>query len=326
MMPIRDSVRRHRESKLMPSSRKTTAKAVALALTLQACAAISIPLPFATQSQATPPVADKREDEDKAACPMGPDGKPKPCRAEVERHVPHVTPPPASVNGWPAAPPPSAPAPGSRASGYPTGLAVSYFQRGKMKLDTRNAFGMVIIPRKAVDQREMAVQRQFCEFVLASLDFETPGDINPAETLATYWPTIAEIDQVSLEMAFASHDCQNLIAWYDHKMARDIAAKTGLLDKGGPLLVTWPSERSVSREKRDPLVVDFANANRANTKRALAYWFRQLSQDPSLWTDRIREGTIRAELADAINETAGVMLAVLSGKWEGLTQIPDGRS
>jgi hypothetical protein len=170
------------------------------------------------------------------------------------------------------------------------------------------------------------VQRQFCELVLASLDFEAPGDINPVETLATYWPTHPEVDQVSLEMAFASHNCQSLIDWYDHKMARDIAAKTGLQDKSGPLLVTWPSERSVSRDKRDPLVVDFANASRDNTKRALNYWFRQLSQDPSLWTDRIREGTIRAELADAINETAGVMLSVLSGKWEGLTQIPDGRS
>jgi hypothetical protein len=132
---------------------------------------------------------------------------------------------------------------------------------------------------------------------------------------------VSDINPVSIRMAFESHDCQNLVAWYDHRFARDIAAKTGLQDKSGPLLVTWPSERTVARDQRDPLVVDFSSANQANAKRALAYWFQQLSQDPSLWTDRIREGTIRAELADAINETAGVMLAVLAGKWDSVTVV-----
>ncbi|MBU6157089.1 MAG: hypothetical protein KJS87_09165 [Alphaproteobacteria bacterium] len=200
--------------------------------------------------------------------------------------------------------------------------AISYFQRGQMKIDTRNAFGMVIIPRRAIDDAGRLQQRQFCELVLASLDFVAPEDVAPQEVLATYWPLISDIDPVSIGLAFESHDCQNLIAWYDHKFARDIAAKTGLQDKSGPLLVTWPSERTVARNQRDPLVVDFSSANQANAKRALAYWFQQLSQDPSLWTDRIREGTIRAGLAEAINETAGVMLAVLSGKWEGLAEVP----
>ena len=313
----------------MQYRRKAARRIICTALAL-----IALAPPSMRSASATPPVSQAQtadEDEDRInGCPKGPDGKVLNCRAEAER-PPRPVPArikPTTASPAPAPPPPAAPASRSptAGSGSAIAMAVSYFQRGKMKLDTRNAFGMVIIPRRAVDDKEQAVQRQFCELVLASLDFAAPGDINPVETLATYWPIIADIDPVSLEMAFASHDCQNLIAWYDHRMARDIAAKTGLLDKGGPLLVTWPSERSVSRDQRDPLVVDFANANRANAKRALAYWFRQLSQDPSLWTDRIREGTIRAELADAINETAGVMLAVLSGKWEGLTEIPDGRS
>lgn len=222
---------------------------------------------------------------------------------------------------------PMAPPPASLQSNLSAqSMAISYFQRGVQKIDTVNAFGMVIIPRSAVDAREAAVQMQFCELLLASLDFTAPEDVTPGEVLATYWPTVAGIDTASLRMAFNSRDCQNLLAWYDHSLARSIAAKTGLQDKGGPLLVTWPSQRTVAREQRDPLVVDFANANKANARRALAYWFRQLSQDPALWTDRIREGTIRADLADAINETAGVMLAVLSGKWEGLTEVADNRS
>jgi hypothetical protein len=322
----------------MPHCRRAATRIVCMAL-----AFLALGSPAFQPAKATPPVSQAQpvdEDEDRInGCPKGPDGKMLNCRAETERPPrpvpatikpptarPAPPPKPAPRPMAPVAPPPAMAVTRGPTTGSASAMAVSYFQRGKMKLDTRNAFGMVIIPRRAVDDRDQAVQRQFCELVLSSLDFAAPGDIDPGETLATYWPIIADIDPVSLEMAFASHDCQNLIAWYDHGMARDIAAKTGLLDKGGPLLVTWPSERSVSRDQRDPLVVDFANANRANAKRALAYWFRQLSQDPSLWTDRIREGTIRAELADAINETAGVMLAVLSGKWEGLTEIPDGRS
>jgi hypothetical protein len=203
-----------------------------------------------------------------------------------------------------------------------TGLTVlSYFQRGAMKLDTTNAFGMVIIPRRAITDAERLRHRQFCELLLSSLDFVAPGEVRPVEMLATYWPTVARIDPASLQIAFASQDCQNLLLWYDHTLARRIAARTGLEDKSGPLLVTWPSQRTISREQRDPLVVDFAKANAQNARRTLAYWFRQVSQDPTLWTDKIREGTLRAELADAINETAGVMLSVLAGKWEGLTEV-----
>ena len=77
------------------------------------------------------------------------------------------------------------------------------------------------------------------------------------------------------------------------------------------------------RNPRDPLVVDFANADYDNASRALAHWFKQVSRKPELWTSYIREGTIRAELADAINETAGVMMAVLAGKWESVSAVSD---
>lgn len=265
--------------------------------------------PKPTDTPASPPTMES--EEHKTACPTGPDGKVTACEVR-----PATLPKPAS-------PPPAALTAGSgRTISSADVKAVSYFQRGKMKIDTRNAFGMVIIPRKAIDDAGRAHQRQFCELVLASLDFVAPEDVAPEEVLATYWPIVSDINPVSIRMAFESHDCQNLVAWYDHRFARDIAAKTGLQDKSGPLLVTWPSERTVARDQRDPLVVDFSSANQANAKRALAYWFKQLSQDPSLWTDRIREGTIRAGLADAINETAGVMLAVLAGKWEGLAEVP----
>ncbi|MFN8948833.1 MAG: hypothetical protein ACK5YG_14135 [Alphaproteobacteria bacterium] len=265
--------------------------------------------PKPTDTPASPPTMESEKRN--AACPTGPDGKVTACEVRPAKLPKPASPPPAALTAGT-----------SRTISSADVKAVSYFQRGKMKLDTRNAFGMVIIPRKAIDDAGRAHQRQFCELVLASLDFVAPEDVAPEEVLATYWPIVSDINPVSIRMAFESHDCQNLVAWYDHRFARDIAAKTGLQDKSGPLLVTWPSERTVARDQRDPLVVDFSSANQANAKRALAYWFQQLSQDPSLWTDRIREGTIRAELADAINETAGVMLAVLAGKWEGLAEVP----
>ena len=167
-----------------------------------------------------------------------------------------------------------------------------------MKLEARDAFGMVVIPRKALDATEKARHRQFCELLLASLDFVAPEDVTPTEVLATYWPTVSSIDPASIRMAFATQDCPSLLLWYDHKLARDIAARTGVQDKSGPLLVTWPSQRTVAKEERDPLVVDFSRANAVNARRTLAYWFRQVSQDPTLWTDHIREGTFRADLAD----------------------------
>jgi len=265
--------------------------------------------PKPTETPASAPTMES--EEHKTVCSTGPDGKVTACAVRPATRPKPASPPPAGLTrGF------------SRTISSADVKAVSYFQRQKMKIDTRNAFGMVIMPRKAIDDAGRAQQRQFCELVLASLDFVAPEEVAPEEMLATYWPIVSDINPVSIRLAFESHDCQNLIAWYDHRFARDIAGRTGLQDKSGPLLVTWPAERTVARNNRDPLVVDFSSANHANAKRALAYWFNQLSQDPSLWTDRIREGTIRADLAEAINETAGVMLSVLAGKWEGLTEVP----
>jgi len=265
--------------------------------------------------QSNPPASTSTEDKDEGSpCKDDALGQ-KPCDAVVQT-APPPPPPPAS-------PPPSASIKWSNggAAGPNSAQVLSYFQRGAMKLEARDAFGMVVIPRKALDATEKARHRQFCELLLASLDFVAPEDVAPTEVLATYWPTVSSIDPASIRMAFATQDCPSLLLWYDHKLARDIAARTGLQDKSGPLLVTWPSQRRVAKEERDPLVVDFSRANAVNARRTLAYWFRQVSQDPTLWTDHIREGTFRAELADAINETARVMLSVLSGKWEGLTEV-----
>ncbi len=265
--------------------------------------------------QGNPPASASTEDKDEASpCTDDTLGQ-KPCEAVVQPAPPRLP--------SPASPPPSASINWSNggATGPNSVQVLSYFQRGTMKLEVRDAFGMVVIPRKALDATEKARHRQFCELLQASLDFVAPEDVTPTEVLATYWPTVSNINPASIRMAFATQDCQSLLLWYDHKLARDIAARTGLQDKSGPLLVTWPSQRTVAREERDPLVVDFSRANAASARRTLAYWFRQVSQDPALWTDHIREGTFRADLADAINETAGVMLSVLSGKWEGLTEV-----
>ena len=304
----------HRPDPAMGQPRRLLLGALALvAITWlpQAAVAQMRSAPKPAEAPASPPTMESEVSS--TACPIGPDGKVTACNARPVTLPKPASPPPPSAGLTTSA---------SRTISSADVKAVSYFQRGKMKIDTRNAFGMVIIPRKAIDDAGRAQQRQFCELVLASLDFVAPEEVAPEEVLATYWPIVSDINPVSIRLAFESHDCQNLVAWYDHRFARDIAAKTGLQDKSGPLLVTWPSERTVSRNQRDPLVVDFSNANQANAGRALAYWFNQLSHDPSLWTDRIREGTIRASLADAINETAGVMLAVLAGKWEGLAEVP----
>ena len=69
------------------------------------------------------------------------------------------------------------------------------------------------------------------------------------------------------------------------------------------------------------LFVDFSKADNARATKTLQYWFRQLRGRPELWTNRIREGTIRAELADAVNDTAGVVLAVLYGKWDSVNAV-----
>jgi hypothetical protein len=89
----------------------------------------------------------------------------------------------------------------------------------------------------------------------------------------------------------------------------------------GPLLITWPSTGADGDEARNPLIVDFSRADYARASKALQYWFRQVRGRPELWTNRIREGTIRAELADAVNDTAGVVLAVLYGKWDSVNAV-----
>ena len=105
------------------------------------------------------------------------------------------------------------------------------------------------------------------------------------------------------------------------RLARTLANKAGVAELTGPLLITWPSSGAEGETARDPLIVDFSKANHERAAKALNYWFRQVKSRPDLWTSRIREGTIRAELADAVNDTAGVVLAVMAGKWDSLTVV-----
>ena len=233
---------------------------------------------------------------------------------------------PHDPSTWPAhlRPPTAAGEPVGGGMPPPSSRVLSYFQQTKTHIDTRRAFGFVLIPRAAVTEQEKQTQKDFCEIMLASMDFMTPGAVATAieqhEILATYWPIEASRNSFEVSTAFAARDCTDLIAWYDHKLARSLAAKAGVAHLGGPLLMTWPSS-GANESDRDPLVVDFSKANHERATKALQYWFRQLRNKPSLWTSRIREGTIRAELADAVNDSAGVMLAVLAGKWDTLTTI-----
>jgi hypothetical protein len=195
---------------------------------------------------------------------------------------------------------------------------LSYFQRSVTRVDTRKAFGFVLLPKSAVTAQEKHIQRQFCQITLASLDFADAEEAARTKALVTYWPIVATPSSAAIEAAFAAHDCDRLIAWYDHGLARAIAARADVAALSGPFLITWPSEGA---DVRDPLIVDFAVADYGRATKALQYWFGELRQKPELWTSRIREGTIRAELADAINDTAGVMVAVLAGKWESVTAV-----
>ncbi len=230
----------------------------------------------------------------------------------------------------PAAPPPSPPRPGVALSGgSSTGASagdakvLSYFQRGTSRVDTGRAFGFVLLPKSAITAEESKLQLQFCRIMLASLDFMTPEAAAQEQVLVTYWPLVATLDKPTIEAAFRTRDCENLIAWYDHSLARKIAARAELTGMSGPLLITWPSENAARAQDREPLVVDFAKADYAHATKALQYWLGELNQRPELWTSRIREGTIRAELADAINDTAGVMLAVLYGKWDTVAAVAE---
>jgi hypothetical protein len=200
---------------------------------------------------------------------------------------------------------------------------ISHFQRGVQRIDTANAFGFVVIPRAALTAQERAVQHRFCQLMLASLDYEAPEGAASSKLLTTYWPISTVVERWQIEAAFRNKNCDDLIAWYDHTLARSIATRADIAYLSGPLLVTWPSQDPSFTEARDPLVVDFATADYERSAKVLQYWFRQLNSEPELWTNRIREGTIRAELADAINDTAGVVMAVLYGKWDSVAAVSE---
>lgn len=221
------------------------------------------------------------------------------------------------------APPEAVVDPAPKKNGHSGSKVLSYFQQSKTKLDTARAFGFVLLPKEAVTAEEKRTQKSFCALMLASLDFMTPDAVAasaPATVLATYWPIAASRGAFEIKEAFATRDCDDLLAWYDHALARKLATNAGVADLSGPLLITWPSGGDATAV-RDPLVVDFSKANHERAKKALLFWFRQLKNRPDLWTNRIREGTIRAELADAVNDTAGVVLAVMSGKWESVNTL-----
>ena len=238
-------------------------------------------------------------------------------------HDPEPTPaPPPELPPAAAADPPAVPKP-ARKNGESGSKVLSYFQHTRTQVDTSRAFGFVLLPRIAVTSDERDVQKRFCDIMLATMDFMTPGAVAAArsDVLATYWPIVASRQSFEIKAAFAARDCGLLITWYDHKIARSLAAKAGVAHLTGPLLITWPSMGAEGAEARNPLIVDFSKADNERATKALQYWFRQLRAKPELWTNRIREGTIRAELADAVNDTAGVMLAVLNGKWDSLTVV-----
>jgi hypothetical protein len=207
-------------------------------------------------------------------------------------------------------------------NGHSGSKVLSYFQHTRTQVDTSKAFGFVLLPRVAVTSDERDVQKRFCEIMLATMDFMTPGAAAArTDILVTYWPIVASRQSFEIKAAFTARDCGQLITWYDHKLARSLATKAGVADLTGPLLITWPSSGGEGEEARSPLIVDFSKADHERATKALQYWFRQLRAKPDLWTNRIREGTIRAELADAVNDTAGVVLAVLHGKWDSLNAV-----
>jgi hypothetical protein len=242
--------------------------------------------------------------------------------------LPPLTPAPLPVPKTIVPPTPSSPrrslVGGSSSGGAAIGddKVLSYFQRNMTRVDTSKAFGFVVMPRSAVTAQEKHIQTQFCQITLASMDFADAEAAARTTALVTYWPIVATPSPAQIESAFAARDCDRLIAWYDHRLARAIASRADVAALSGPFLITWPSEGAGPR-MRDPLIVDFAVADYGRATKALQYWFGELRQKPSLWTSRIREGTIRAELADAINDTAGVMVAVLAGKWDSVTVVSD---
>lgn len=297
----------HVTSNRMPAMWATAMLALLLSVTTAPAQMISP----STQPGASAPSPSISSPTLPTDCTTGPDGLPTSCPARLE-----PVPAPPSVDYISG---------GSGPPGAGADLKVlSYFQRGSMQMDTNKAFGFVLLPKSAITDRERQVQSQFCEIMLASFDFMSPESVSRQQVLATYWPIIASIPAHDIATAFQERNCNSLISWYDYSLARAIASKAGVVGMSGPLLITWPSQSALIRNPRDPLIIDFANADYGNATRALAHWFRQVSRKPHLWTNYIREGTIRAELADAINDTAGVMLAVLAGKWESVTVVNQG--
>ncbi|MBL9098625.1 MAG: hypothetical protein JNK07_16970 [Alphaproteobacteria bacterium] len=238
---------------------------------------------------------------------------PPPVPAPAPAAAPPGSSPPASANGY-----------GAPKNGHSGSKVLSYFQKARTKIDPNRAFGFVLMTKVAVSDDDKRTQKTFCTTLLATMDFMTPGAVAssaPAEVLATYWPVVGSRESYEIKQAFSERNCDDLIAWYDFTLARTLASKAGVAEMSGPLLITWPSMGADGRTARDPLIVDFSKANQERATKALQYWFRQVKSRPDLWTNRIREGTIRAELADAVNDTAGVLLTVMAGKWDSLTVV-----
>jgi hypothetical protein len=255
-------------------------------------------------------------------CAPGHQGQPNACSS-----MPTLTPMPTIV-APPQPVPLPVPAPPALASGGPGAVSevgehkvLTYFQRAKTDVDATRALTFVVMPKSAVTANEKELQEQFCQIVLASMTFVTPGTAIGKDMFATYWPIVPGRTANEIETAFGERDCAHLVAWYDHTLARTIAARTGITGRSGPFLITWPAQGPSGDQSRSPLLVDFSKADYDHASKLMTYWFRQLRYKPELWTDYIREGTIRAEIADAINETAGVALAVLSGKWESIETV-----
>jgi hypothetical protein len=237
--------------------------------------------------------------------------------AAANGHGPSAMPPAAANGHGPSATPPLR-------NGHSGSKVLSYFQKNRTQIDTKRAFGFVLMPKAAVTAEDKRVQKDFCTTVLATMDFMTPSAVAasaPVDVLATYWPVVGSRESYEIKQAFTERNCDELIAWYDFALARTLATQAGVAELTGPLLITWPSEGAGGNAARDPLVVDFSKANHERAAKALTYWFRQVKSRPELWTNRIREGTIRAELADAVNDTAGVLLTVMAGKWDSLMVV-----
>src|SRR5262249_8094623 len=151
-------------------------------------------------------------------------------------------------------------------NGHTGGKVVSYFQHARTHIDTRRAFGFVLIPKAAVTADEKRAQKEFCEILLATLDFMTPGTAAArSDILATYWPIVGLRESFEIKAAFDERNCDDLIAWYDHKLARSLATKAGVAGLSGPLMITWPSSGPDGEEARNPLIVDFSKANHERT-------------------------------------------------------------